>query len=178
MQGCDADPGRLITTCGLARSASHLRPQLGYTLGWLHRPEKQHAPEKSVCPGSQRCSYVFMVAWPALLQLVRGSVRLGRPSALLRGAFCACRSRCWLLAFYQVWQFEPCGSPGVWWSSMLGSVSAGSAKAHLFLACRRHRMGRPTKCGIAWTAAGRLVRLWGFVFLLARTCGETAPQST
>ena len=37
-------------------------------------------------------------------------------------------------------------------------------------------MGRPTRCGIAWTASGRLVRLWGFVFLLAWTCGERAPN--
>ena len=117
-----------------------------------------------------------MVAWLGLLQLVRGSIRLWRPSERLRGSICACRSLCWLLAFYQVWQYEPFESPAGTWSSMLVIVSAGSAEAHLFLAYRRHRMGRPTRCGIAWTAAGRLVRLWGFVFLLAWTCGERAPN--
>ena len=81
---------------GVARSASHLRPQLGYAVGWLHMLEKQHAPEKSVCPGCRRCSYVFTVARLAVLQLVRGSIRLGRASALLRGAFCGYRSLYWL----------------------------------------------------------------------------------
>ena len=49
---------------------------------------------------------------------------------------------------------------------MLGSVSAGSENAHFFLAYHRHRIGRPTRCGIAWTAAGKLMR----------TCGERAPN--
>ena len=117
-----------------------------------------------------------MVARLAVLQHVGGSIRLWRPSERLRGAICAYRLLCWLLGFYQVWHYEPFESPAGTWSSMLVIVSAGSAEAHLFLAYRRHRMGRRTRCGIAWTAAGRLVRLWGFVFLLARTCGERAPN--
>ena len=48
---------------------------------------------------------------------------------------------------------------------MLGRVSAGSAGFHLFPAYHLHGMGCPARCGIAWTAAGRLVRPWDAVFL-------------
>ena len=95
-------------------------------------PEKQHAPEKSVCPGCRRCSYVFMVAWPALLQLVRRSVRLGRPSALLKGAFCAYRSLYWLHVHLlnTMWQFL---SP-----------------PRNALGFRRRQGGAPSLCDSAW----------------------------
>ena len=71
---------------------------------------------KKVCPGSRRCTYAFMVAWLAVLQDVPGCTRVWRLVALPRGAFRICRSLCWLLAFYQVWQFEPFESPADSWS--------------------------------------------------------------
>ena len=119
----------------------------------VNRPEKQHAQERSVCPGCQRCTSAFIIESLGLLQAVRGSTRLWRRAAIVRGAFCAYRLVCWLLAFYQVWRYEPCEPPEGWWSGMLGSVSAGSAGLHFFLAYGAHRMKRPTTCELAWTAA-------------------------
>ena len=176
VQGCDAHLCRLIILGG--RCAADRQPASSarrHTWVVTHAG-KAACAGKGVCPGCRRCSYVFIVARVALLRLVGGSTRLWRRAALVRGAFCVYRSMCWLLALFEVWQFEPFELPGVWWSSMGGSVSAGSAGIHLFPAYRRHRMGCPARCGSAWTAAGRLVRLWGAVFVLARTCGERAPN--
>ena len=107
MQGCNAELRRVITMC---RRLPVVEPATSSTRRYTRvvtQEGKSSVRRKHVCPGCRRCTYAFMVAQLGLLQFVRSCRRLWRLGALPRGAFRICRSLCWLLEFYQVWQFEP-----------------------------------------------------------------------